>query len=488
MLLILTAVAFLSGCATSGEAVAPPLQETESVDAVSSATSDGLWWEVKLTGLRNDTINTTTYAQIKSQAEKNGTLQELTVERKGVSSTYTGVPLKDLIARVDGQDWQEPFTFDQELYNSGYDVTLTAADGYSATFSTAELDSAALYFYDEQDGEQVLPGIAGIDVSSKYLVKELVSIECALASEAAVEDAVTLEVMINGELNSFTRQELAKTPYYAVGKGGFTTSAGTYYENTYGGIRLADFLRSFIALDEDSSVTLKATDGYSMSYAFSEISTTDNGVWVLAFEMDGDYMSEDPGPFRGLRIAENPTDPVPNIDGHSSPKMVKRIEISQEVFKDFSLLVKGKMESNLDRATIQSGINCTAHKTVVEYFNKKAGTVETYTGMPLYALLAFGDDPNFAPHKQTDKDVLAYDKAAAIAGYQVKIIAGDGYSITLDSKQIDGNDDVIIAMYQDDMELAEGDWPLKLVWDQNAALVPDGIKAVKNVVAIELLF
>lgn len=498
LLLIVAAVAFSTGCATSGEVTEPPQSTTEttvpqaqevaeSPDAVSGATTDALWWEVALRGLRSDTITAKTYANIKDQAVKQGTYTELTVERKGVASTYQGIPLKDVVARVDGQDWQEPFVFDEALWNSGYDITLTAVDGYSATFSTAEVPADALFFYDEKDGESVLPGIVGLDVSSKLMVKELASIECALATEAAIQDAVSLEVVINGEQIDFSRSELTKTPYYAVGKGGFTTSAGTYYENTYGGIRLADFLSSFIALDPDSTVTLLATDGYSMSYSFSEISGLDNGVWILAFEMDGEYMSDDPGPFRGLRIARNADDPVPNIDGHSSPKMVKRIEISQEVYKDFSLLVKGKMESNLDRSTIQSGINCTAHKTIVEYYNKKTQTVETYTGIPLYALLAYGDDPDFAPHKQTDKNVLAYDKAAAQAGYQVKIIAGDGYSVTLDSREVDGNADVIIAMYQDDMELADGDWPLKLVWDQNAEVVPEGIKAVRNVVAIELL-
>lgn len=502
MLMIVTAVVFFTGCATFGEATTPPAQDTiesadavasppqesKDIDTVSGATTGSPWWEIKVTGLRSDTITPKTYSQIKDLAMKNGTYAELVIERKGIVSTYQGVPLKHVIARVDGQDWQAPFDFDEGLWKSGYDITLTASDGYSATFSTAEIDADALIFYDTKDGESVSPGIAGVNVSSKLLVNGLASIECALVTGMAAEESVSLEVVINGERIDFSRPELSKTPYYAVGKGGFTTSAGTYYEHTYGGIRLADFLTSFIALDAESTVTLLATDGYSMSYSFSEIAARDNGVWILAFEIDGEYMSDDIGPFRGVRIAQDAGDPVPNIDGHSSPKMVKRIEISQEVFKDFSLLVKGRMESNLDRSTIQSGINCTAHKTTVAYLNKKAGTTETYTGIPLYKLLAYGDDPNFAPHKQTEKDILAYDKTAAQAGYKVKVIAGDGYSVTLDSRELDGNEDVIIAMYLNGNELADGEWPLKLVWDQNAALVPEGIKAVKNVVSIELLF
>jgi len=491
--MLLLAVVFSTGCVSSGElrsekSVGVEDSAEKVVDEVSAATSTVVYWDFNIEGIRDENINQKLYWELKKTAMTDGSYKTLVVERKGVASTYTGIPLKNFIARIDGEDWREPFEFDLAKWESGYEVTLTAMDGYSATFTTAEVNPDSFYVYDQKDGQAVKPGIIGKDVSSKYLVNDLASIQCALFTDDAAEDLVMLEIVINGEQNNFSRTDLTKTPYYITGKGGFTTSAGTYFENIYGGIRFADFLQSFISLGDDNTVTLIAKDGYSMSYEFSELKNIDDGIWILAFEMDGEYMADDPGPFRGVKVASDSSSRVPNIEGHSSPKMVKRVEISAEAFRDFSLLVKGRMESTLDRATIQAGINCTAHKTAVSYFNKKTGELESYTGIPLFALLAYGDDSSFAPHKQTAKDVLAYDKAAALAGYQVKISAADGYSVTLDSREVDGNNDVIIAMYQGEDELSDVDWPLKLVWDERAEVVPTGIKAVRNVVSIELIF
>lgn len=480
--ILLVAIGSLLGCVASGDVA--------YTGAVTAETCGTLEWQVELNGLRAVSITASDFKELKTEAADDGMARALTVERKGVESTYQGVGLKDLITRLYARDLEAYAKTEGDLWATGYEMTMTASDGYSVTFSSSEMDANSLVLYDLKDGELVYPGTVGEEISSKYSINDLAAIELRFIGleEAAIEEMDTLELDINGEQIELSLSELSKTPYYAVGKGGYTTSAGTYYENSYGGIRLADFLTSFIQLLDSSTITLLSTDGYSMSYAFSEISSMDDGVWLLAFEMDGKPLDEETGPFRGVRIAQALGDSIPNIDGHSSPKMVKRIEISQEVFKDFSLLIKGKMEAILNRATIQSGINCTAHKTTVEYMDRKTGQLEQYVGMPLFALLAFGDDPKYAPHKQNDKSIVAYDKMAARDGYLVKIIARDGYSIVLDSRELDGNHDVILAMYQNEHELSGDAWPLKLVWDHAAEVVPKGIKSVKNVVAVELLF
>ena len=51
----------------------------------------------------------------------------------------------------------------------------------------------------------------------------------------------------------------------------------------------------------------------------------------------------------------------------------------------------------------------------------------------------------------------------AEAGYEINVIAGDGYSVTLDSATIARNDDVIVAYLLDDQPLPEKHWPLRLV-------------------------
>ena len=68
------------------------------------------------------------------------------------------------------------------------------------------------------------------------------------------------------------------------------------------------------------------------------------------------------------------------------------------------------------------------------------------------------------------------------------IEASDGFSISLASQEVDRNDDVIIAMYSGGNELADDEWPLVIVWDKDAKVVPEGIKAVRSITTIRPVF
>ncbi len=134
---------------------------------------------------------------------------------------------------------------------------------------------------------------------------------------------------------------------------------------------------------------------------------------------------------------------------------------------------------------MQSGVSC--HNRTVTYYDRKNDLDIIYTGIPLWRLLAYSDDQDYAPHMQ-DSSIISYNRDAATEGYEVVISAADGFAITLNSSQLDKNDDVIIAMYRDGEELPESDFPLVIVWDKDAETVPEGIKAVRNIASIELLF
>ncbi|HNY82162.1 MAG TPA: hypothetical protein PKM49_04785, partial [Thermotogota bacterium] len=109
-----------------------------------------------------------------------------------------------------------------------------------------------------------------------------------------------------------------------------------------------------------------------------------------------------------------------------------------------------------------------------------------YTGIPLWMLLAYVDDPNYAPHKQ-DSSIIAYNRDLALKGYNVKITAMDGYAITLRSEELDMNNDVLIATTKNGEELPEGEWPLILVWQYDSTQIPANIKGVKQVTSIEVI-
>ncbi|MGM0432637.1 MAG: hypothetical protein ACQEQU_07985 [Spirochaetota bacterium] len=465
MLLLAAVGVSLLGCATSG------------TDALSGASArQGGGWQLTVAGEHTIRFTEEDYEELSSQAE------QISLSRRGTEYVYEGVPLIHILALVDGGGDTQ---FDEELWKEGYDITLTAADGYSVTFNTNEISYEDIYISTLENGQAVSPRIVGKDLSSKYQVESLERIECDLGIQQA-DDAFTLTVEVNDQQMSFTRAELEQSPYYVEGSGGYTTSAGTYYEHRYGGVAAADFLSSFLSLTEDSTVTVTAADGYEMSYSGEDLLDTRDGLWIFAFRQDGEYLPLDPGYVRTIQISQGGE--VPNIDGHSSARMVEKISVAGEPLREFTLRISGKTDSVLDRATVQSGINCSAHKKSVTYYNKKTGEEEVYTGIPLYLLLAYGDDKQYKPHKQTDKSILSYDKEAALSGYDVRITASDGYAVTLDSRELHANEDVILAMYQEGEELSGDNWPLKLVWDKDAERVPEGVKAVRAVEHIELIF
>ena len=434
-------------------------------------------WKIELSGVRSDTLTANDFAKAK---EHGSHYRDVSFEIKGETNDYKAMPFWYLLAMVDGEDSSHPWLFDEKAWDAGYDITLTASDGYAVTFSTTEFAMDALFLADQVNGEMVPPRIVG-DVPGNLQIKDLIKVELSLG-ETAVRDTFELEVEVNDEIIAFTREELEATPYYIEGTGSFTTSAGTTYTHEYGGIKFADFLRSYVNLTADTTVKVVAMDGYTMSYSGGELMDESEGTWILAFKSDGEYLPLDPGYIRSVKVGPS----QPNILGHSSARMIKKVEVSGEEYKEYELLIRGRMEHILDRQTIQSGVSC--HEKTVEYYDRKSEQVAEYTGIPLWMLLAFSDDAKHAPHRQTDKEILSYKQEVAQAGYGVKIVASDGYAITLDSRQLDKNNEVIIATRKEGETLPEREWPLILVWDQDASPVPDGIKAVRNITEIHLLF
>lgn len=436
-------------------------------------------WTINVEGVRADAVE---QLRLDEASVHPSHFIELELEKKGVKSLYGGIPLRMVVAMADGTDAKHPYIFDEEAWNSGYDISLVAADGYTATFNTKDVPADALIIAVEVNGESIAPMIAG-EVQSSLWVQNLAGVELDLKKQADADDDFRLMLSANNETHSFTLPELESSPLYIEGTGSYTTSAGTTYTHSFGGVRFADFLKNVIKLDDSTPIQVVAMDGYEMTYSGEQITDeSDGGVWILAFKMDGEYLPLDPGYIRTVKIGEG----NPNIPGHSSMRMIREIRVSGDAYREFTLQMTGKLDFEIDRQTLQTGISC--HERTITYFDRKSESEIEYTGIPLWRLLAYSDDARYAPHKQ-DSSILSYDgDAAQQERYTVKIEASDGFTIELDSAQVHMNDDVIIAMFQGEDELPDRDWPLVIVWDKDAAMVPDGIKAVRNIAAIHLIF
>ncbi len=444
-------------------------------DAVSAASGETEGWTIKLLGLRADSLVTSYYEKL-----FNAGAVKRQVEKKGVKFEYRGVPLSRIIAMVDGADSAAPYSFDEAKWKAGYDVTLVSKDGYTATFSTKDLAPDALILATEENGKWGAPQTVG-DSPKNLWVRDLVAIETSLAPDPAktATEAFSVDLDINGTKASYSLDDLRSSELYMEAKGSYTTSAGTKYTNVYGGVKLRALVERFTKLSDKDSVTFVAMDGYEMTYPGSLVMDEADGTWLLAFMMDGEALPKDPGYVRTIKVGAG----NPNIDGHLSVRMVKKIVVKQKDFKDFRISLSGKMSHELDRSTIQSCVSCHG-KTVT--FERK-GVSASYTGFPAWLILGYVDDPKNAPHKQ-DKSIPAYESALARAGYPVDFVAADGFTVTLNAKEMDHNDDLIIAMYKNGANLGEDEFPLALVWDKNAALVPAGIKNVKMLKSVKAKF
>jgi hypothetical protein len=429
-------------------------------------------WSIEVRGVRgSSTVSAPVTADV---AASQGSV-EMKLEQKGVTKLYRGTPFAAIVGLVDDADRK---SFNESLWAKGYAVTLTAKDGYAATFDTADVKPADVMLAVSADGVAMAPMVVG-NIAKNLWVKDLATIEIELAAPAAtaVDQAPPLVVEAGGKTAKFTREELAKSPYYVEAIGSYTTSAGTKYTNTWGGVKLAPFLGQFAPVAADATVVFVASDGYEMTYPGSQILDASDGDWILAFRMDGQYLPNDPGYFRTLKVGPS----KPNIDGHLSVRMVAKIVVKPGKLADYPLQMRGKLAIDLDRQTMVSCVNC--HKQAVNYERK--GETARYEGVALWRLLAYSDDMDYAPHKQASS-IISYQRALAEKGYPVEIVAKDGFTLVLDAKQLDLNNGVIIAVKKNGQDLGDDEAPMVLAWDRDAAPIPDGIKPVRQVKSVVL--
>ncbi len=462
---LLIALMFFAACQTTQTDTAAQSKAAETAEAVSTAekaddtshaTPKGEGWMVKVSGVRADEVWESNFEKWKDDPSSG--YGDYSFERKGEAVAVKAMPLKNIVAMIDDADATMPYVFNEKLWNDGYDLTFTAADGYSATANTADFGIDELFLADMFDGEKTSPMLCG-NVTSKLWVKNLAEISAALSAVSLADNNFELILEVGTESGSYTIKELENMDCYIEDKGNYTNSYGNTFDFVWGGVKIVNLINEYSVLTSDMTVTVEAMDGYAMNYSGEQLLDNSDGDWILAFKEDGQYMPEDPGYIRLVKVGPQ----NPNFTGHVSARMVKKIIIKDTAFKNFDLAIVSKAGTEvMDAQTLMSGV--TNSRTIVTAWDKKQSVDKPYMGMPVYMLLE------------------------RYSGYsRVNIEAADGYTISLSADELEGNDDVIIAMFKGDgSDLDESEFPLVVAWDKNAALVPAGIKAVRNVVKITL--
>ena len=229
------------------------------------------------------------------------------------------------------------------------------------------------------------------------------------------------------------------------------------------GVNLVSLLDKVGGIAEGDAIRITAKDGYSMTYSYDQIAngnfttlefTTgqevphDKLIPIVSYEEDGMSLTKQNGP---LRIAIlNADDQV--TEGHWWIKWVTEIEIVPGE-QTWSLRLEGYMDEDVDPASFES---CSAPGCHGATWTDDDNRV--WEGIPLWVLAGRVDDDN--PHS---KEAQAFNDAIADAGYDIEVIAADGYSKTFSSADIKRNDDYIISFRRDGDPLPENQWPLRLV-------------------------
>jgi hypothetical protein len=122
-------------------------------------------WLLQLRGAKRVTVADYTYRGWQKQAGVKATVVDAnkTPDDATDDLTYTGVGLWRLVGKIDDKN---PSTFNQKLATTapGYNVVVTGVDGYSATFTSAEVATLkdALVVADHVNGQPLYLGTASI--------------------------------------------------------------------------------------------------------------------------------------------------------------------------------------------------------------------------------------------------------------------------------------------------------------------------------------
>jgi len=263
---------------------------------------------------------------------------------------------------------------------------------------------------------------------------------------------------------SFTLAELKAMPAYT-GYAGIKDSVGVVTAPVqYTGVAL-DTLTSLVGgVDPAHGVTVLAKDGYGMTFSATQAAgggfTTYDPVTgaerppalrltvLLAYESQGKPL--DPaidGPLR-LVFAEPKDDVV--VDGHWSVRWVDKVVVKKSLGQ-WSVSVQGATSSML---TQSSYISCASPGCHGSSYTDKSGVM--WEGVPLWLVVGSVDDGH-------THGAGAFNRALAAKGYRIELIAQNGVTTFLSSRDLLKHKDWILAGKVGGDELSPDEFPLRLV-------------------------
>ncbi len=397
-------------------------------------------WTMTLNGSRSMDLSRSEFESLSY-----GNLTNIT---RASGTSWSGLEISRILGLVDGGPKIGDSTFNLSYAQSGYEVRVSGAN--STSLDSRALSESQMIIAQMADGDSLAaPALVGEGI----LVEDVDSIEFYTLWKLKVEGEKTKQLF----LSDIIRMENIE------GSAGFKKVTGTVrgpYEVV--GAPIEPLIEMTGDLPANYSVEVIASDGYSMMLSHEEIEGqvitydsqgTETGMGgvdgVLIYEMDGssDFSG---GPLRLGYVGDSGQ----ITDGHYWVKEVAEIVVNQPV-KDWDVELSGSVNAVLNRSSFISGATCGTHRTSVEV--TMHDETHMYSGFPLWVVLSIVDG------KMDPEGHYLFDDDLAAGGYGVEVIAGDGYSRTLNSTLVARNDDIILAYKKDGEVLPEDEGPLRVV-------------------------
>ncbi len=283
------------------------------------------------------------------------------------------------------------------------------------------------------------------------------------ASQSPAGPVVVTVVGAKGS-KSFTLAQLEALPSYT-GYAGIKNSVGVITAPTqYTGVPLSELSSQVGGIDPSYGVTVLAKDGYGMTFSARQAAGGDFITYdpvtgaerppaakltlVLAYRHQGKPLdpSED-GPLH-LVFAEPRADVV--VDGHWSVRWVDRLEVKKSLGQ-WQVAVQGHTSSTLTQA---SYVSCASPGCHGSEYSDSSG--QRWTGVPLWLVVGSVDD-------RRTHGAGAFNVKLAAKGYRVELIAANGVTTFLSSRDLLKHKNWILAGQMDGESLTPDYFPLRLV-------------------------
>lgn len=425
--------------------------------------------------------------------------------------TYSGALIRDLLSAVGGMSEGDTLSaiatdnYCKEIpYEVLYGTTLAGEAILALTMVDAaegEWEDAALLVFLPDDerfsnddmlssfGENLSHYYSGRPSTTGMMVKDVAYLivnydggalpeRTPVGENTVLTPGGSLTVVAGERSTSYTIANLEALDVVTA-QGTFTNTLGVDYQATYTGVSISTLLGNVAS---DTTILITAADGYSMNYEAGMLLDRSEGTWILAYKENGSYMPYDPGPLRIVLVGED----NPHFEGAISAKMVTRIDILG-TYEDYSLLINGAITRVFSRGELESGVGCPCHTSTVTVTSK--GETDTYTGFPLWRLVAYVDDDSApGPEQGIHYDDEDFNDALASSGYTITLVAEDGYTQSVFSQLVAHDDRFIVAFKRDGLFLdpAKNGY-MRFVYD-DSVLFPAGtsLRSVKFLSSIEV--